>query len=136
MWAKKEFNIKSWPESVTLANLPDKVFGDYTKRLQEIRLRTNLSLEDAFTTAVHEMVHHSQYITGIDCGKIIEDAAKAAGFDRREIEYYNALYKIAKTEKDKPDEIVSYSAELCAVGKGSPLAEAIYKRYRRESRIK
>lgn len=71
LWAKREFRMKTWLESVTRASLPDKVFGDYTKQLLEIRPRTNLSLEDAFTTSVHEMVHHSQYLTGIDCVKII-----------------------------------------------------------------
>lgn len=47
LWTKRELQIGYWPESITRASLPEKVFGDYTKRLQEIRLSEKLSLEDA-----------------------------------------------------------------------------------------
>lgn len=33
----REFKIKTWPNSVVRAKLPDKVYEDYTKRLKEIR---------------------------------------------------------------------------------------------------
>lgn len=82
------------------------------------------------------MIHHSQYISNIDCEIILAEAAKEAGFDRRENKYKNALYEIAKVEMIKSNEVVSYSTELQAVGKGSPLAQAIFKHYRRKSRRK
>lgn len=77
------------------------------------------------------MVHHSQRVTGINCDTIIKEAAKVAGFDRRSTKFNNALYFIAGPEYDSPEQVVAYAVERHAVGKGSALAEEIYKIYRK-----
>lgn len=136
LWAKRELRIKTWPEKIKREKLSPKKIGDYNKYTQTIRFRPGLSIEDAFTTAVHEMVHHSHYLTDIDCGKIIEEAALAAGLDRRTNEFKNMRYFIAGEEEDKSYEVVAYSVEVCAVQKGNLLAQAIYESYRKKSRRK
>lgn len=127
-WAQKELNIKRYPKTIRRAKTGKNELGNYVKDL--LTLRPSLTLEQAFPTAVHEMVHHCQELRNSNCDKILEEVAASIGLDRRTNEYTDMVRAIAGEEGDDPFEVIAYAISGCSVGKGNPLAQALFEKYR------
>ena len=127
-WARTELNIKTYPKTIRRAKTGKDELGNYVKEL--LTLRPSLTLEQAFPTAVHEMVHHCQELRNSNCDKILEEVAASIGLDRRTNEYTDMVRAIAGEEGDDPFEVIAYAISGCSVGKGNPLAQALFEKYR------
>ena len=76
------------PLSIVRKRLRNHVRGEYSLTFMELRIKQGIELDQAFTTAIHEMAHHALYIRNTDVDGFISDVRRQlreANYSRTQI---------------------------------------------------
>ena len=126
-WARETFNLDSLPNVIDASSI--RSFGEYNESSRILTLRKSIKIDDAFSTAVHEMTHYTDQIHGHISKDVVEQARKNLG--------YKARSKIFTAQKERivgygnikdindPHELVAYSLERYATNRANELATEI-----------
>ena len=126
-WARETFNLDSLPNVIDASSI--RSFGEYNENGRVLTLRKSIKVDDAFSTAVHEMTHYADQIHGHVSVDVVEQARKNLG--------YKARSKIFTVQKERivgygnirdvndPHELVAYSLESYATNRANELATEI-----------
>ena len=126
-WARETFNLDSLPNVIDASSI--RSFGEYNESSRVLTLRKSIKIDDAFSTAVHEMTHYTDQIHGHISKDVVEQARKNLG--------YKARSKIFTAQKERivgygnikdindPHELVAYSLESYATNRTNELATEI-----------
>lgn len=126
-WARETFNLDSLPNVIDASSI--RSFGEYNENGRVLTLRKSIKVDDAFSTAVHEMTHYADQIHGHISEDVVEQARKNLG--------YKARSKIFTVQKERivgygntrdvndPHELVAYSLESYATNRANELATEI-----------
>ena len=129
--AKELFGLNTLPEKIGFKKLGKGTWGEYSETYRELRL-SSVDCKDpekAFRTAVHELTHYYDHVSGHIAEKVYKQALKELGLRengkeadtlmRETIGYFN------KKDVGDPHEIIAFGIEKAVCGKGNILARKL-----------
>ena len=130
-WARKTYDLKTLPIKIQAARLGTGTMGEYRESSRTLSFRKGLKTEEAFSTAVHEMTHYADQISGLKAQEIVDQARKNLGMSVRSKSYSSQRQFIVgignDCDKDDPHELLAYALERYATNRANPLADEISK---------
>lgn len=128
-WARTTFRLKKLPVKINVARLSAGTIGEYHERSRTLSFRKSLKTEEAFSTAVHEMTHFAEQISGLQAQEIVDQARKNLGLSVRSRDYSNQKQFIVGLDNDRdkndPHELLAYTLERYATNRANDLANEI-----------
>ena len=126
-WAKQAYRLEHLPEKICVAPLGRGAIGEYSVTYNELRIAKNIKLQDAYTTAVHEMTHYAQRGQDDLVQSVCRQALKNLGLRSNSRRANDLQTGIVTRSQDasNPHELIAYSIERSLKGKGNTLAKEI-----------
>lgn len=127
-WARTTFGLKKLPVKIQTARLGTGTIGEYREGSRTLSFRKSLKTEEAFSTAVHEMTHFAEQISGLQAQEIVDQARKNLGLKAGSRKYSNQCAEIVGYDSravNDVHELLAYSVELYATKRANPLAAEI-----------
>ena len=131
-WARDVYGLSdSMPRTIKFGDLDKNTVGEYNLHTREITISHDISMDQAFLTAVHEMTHFADDLKGCVSDNLLKRALSNLGVEYGSDEAISLQYGSTHSFEERiykdPMEILAYSVDYEFLGRTGKLGREMLK---------